>query len=66
MFRYCSAFLYLQAQLGLLVILVVAIINYFVGTFLTKKEEQQWNGIVGYKGTSIVSNLPAFVSRVVY
>ena len=36
--------------MGLLVILIIAIFNYFIGTFIPPSEEKQWKGVVGYKG----------------
>lgn len=39
-----------QAQIGLLVILVAAIVNYFVGTFIPPSDEQKSKGVVGYSG----------------
>lgn len=39
-----------QAQLVLLVILLVAIVNVFVGTFIPSTEEKKSRGIFGYNG----------------
>ena len=36
--------------MGLLVILIIAIFNYFIGTFIPPSEEKRWKGVVGYKG----------------
>jgi len=38
----------LQAQLVLLVILLVAIVNFMIGTFIPPSEMQQQKGISGY------------------
>lgn len=45
-----------KAQIGLLVILTIAIINYFVGTFIPASAEKQWKGIVGYNADVFVTN----------
>ncbi|XP_062614460.1 solute carrier family 12 member 3-like [Saccostrea cucullata] len=45
-----------KAQVGLLVILTISIINYFVGTFIPPKEENQWKGIMGYKAEIFSTN----------
>ncbi|XP_033750069.1 solute carrier family 12 member 3-like [Pecten maximus] len=50
-----------KAQLGLLVILIVAIINFIVGTFIPPTEEKQWKGVVGYSADVFKENFgPAF------
>lgn len=46
MYCFCSP----QAQLVLLVILLVAIVNVFVGTFLPATDEQKSKGIFKYNG----------------
>lgn len=48
-----------QAQLVLLVVLMAAIVNFFVGTFLSATPERQANGFVGYSGNlSLVTPHP--------
>lgn len=39
-----------KAQLVLLVILIVSLFNYFIGTFLPPSEEKRRVGFVGYHG----------------
>jgi hypothetical protein len=39
-----------QAQLVLLAILSLAVINFFVGTFIPPDDEKKWKGVVGYNG----------------
>ncbi|XP_069138300.1 LOW QUALITY PROTEIN: solute carrier family 12 member 1-like [Argopecten irradians] len=50
-----------KAQLGLLVILLIAIVNFIVGTFIPPTEEEQWKGVVGYSADVFTENFgPAF------
>ncbi|KAK3600460.1 hypothetical protein CHS0354_013016 [Potamilus streckersoni] len=50
-----------KAQLLLLVILTVAIFNYFVGTFLPPSSEKKWKGVVGYNAHTFTTNFgPGF------
>ncbi|KAK3600462.1 hypothetical protein CHS0354_013017 [Potamilus streckersoni] len=50
-----------KAQLMLLVILTVALANYFVGTFLPPSSEKKWKGVVGYSGHTFTTNFgPGF------
>ncbi|XP_033751068.1 solute carrier family 12 member 2-like [Pecten maximus] len=46
-----------RAQVILLVLLLVAIVNYMIGTFIPPSPEQVSKGIVGYKGEVFVDNL---------
>ncbi|KAK7489742.1 hypothetical protein BaRGS_00019137 [Batillaria attramentaria] len=46
-----------KAQLVLLVVLIVSIINYVVGTFLPPDEEQRRAGFVGYQAELFMQNL---------
>ncbi|KAL3866007.1 hypothetical protein ACJMK2_043348 [Sinanodonta woodiana] len=45
-----------KAQLVLLVSLMVAILSYFVGTFIPPSSEKQWKGVVGYNGDTFTTN----------
>ncbi|XP_060071216.1 solute carrier family 12 member 3-like [Ylistrum balloti] len=50
-----------KAQLGLLVILTIAIVNFIVGTFIPPTEEKQWKGVTGYSVDVFTENFgPAF------
>jgi len=49
----CFSILLFQAQLVLLGILTLAIINFFIGTFLPASDEKKWKGVVGYNGMSL-------------
>ncbi|OWF56733.1 solute carrier family 12 member 3-like [Mizuhopecten yessoensis] len=50
-----------KAQMGLLVILTIAIINFVVGTFIPPTEEKQLKGFVGYNADVFSENFgPAF------
>ncbi|KAJ8303977.1 hypothetical protein KUTeg_017560 [Tegillarca granosa] len=46
-----------KAQLGLLVILIAAIVNFFVGTFIPPTDEQKSKGVVGYRYDVFSENL---------
>ena len=39
---------YLQAQLVLLVILLIAVVNFMIGTFIPPSDTLQQKGITGY------------------
>lgn len=39
-----------KMQMGLLVVLLLSILNYFAGTFLPPSREEQLRGITGYSG----------------
>lgn len=45
-----------QAQIVLLIILLVAIVNVFVGTFIPATDNQKAQGIFNYNGTLPTSN----------
>ncbi|XP_067665544.1 solute carrier family 12 member 3-like [Haliotis asinina] len=45
-----------KAQLVLLVVLMAAIVNFFVGTFLPATPERQATGFVGYSGKLLMEN----------
>ncbi|KAL3866006.1 hypothetical protein ACJMK2_043347 [Sinanodonta woodiana] len=50
-----------KAQLLLLVILTVALLNYFVGTFLPPSSDKKWKGVAGYNGHVFATNFgPSF------
>ncbi|VDN02395.1 unnamed protein product [Thelazia callipaeda] len=50
-----------KMQMGLLAILTLSIINYFIGTFMPLSEHQRTRGITGYSITTMVDNmLPNF------
>ncbi|VDK89473.1 unnamed protein product, partial [Litomosoides sigmodontis] len=50
-----------KMQIGLLVILAVSIIDYFIGTFVPVSENQLYRGITGYSFTTMTDNmLPNF------
>ncbi|KAK3097309.1 hypothetical protein FSP39_008537 [Pinctada imbricata] len=50
-----------KAQLGLLVILTTAIVNYFVGTLIPPGADKQWKGVVGYNAKAFSDNFgPGF------
>ncbi|EJD74990.1 hypothetical protein LOAG_17781 [Loa loa] len=44
-----------KMQIGLLVILILSIIDYFIGTFLPISENQLYRGITGYSSTGIMA-----------
>ncbi|XP_076443670.1 solute carrier family 12 member 1-like [Babylonia areolata] len=46
-----------KAQLVLLVVLIISIINYFIGTFLPPDEEKKRAGFVGYTGEVFLNNV---------
>ncbi|PVD19572.1 hypothetical protein C0Q70_20062 [Pomacea canaliculata] len=46
-----------KAQLVLLVILIVSLFNYFIGTFLPPSEEKRRVGFVGYHGSVFLQNV---------
>lgn len=48
-----SEILYFQAQLGLLFILLVAILNFVIGTFIPPTPEKRAKGVTGYSGRDI-------------
>ncbi|ESN92099.1 hypothetical protein HELRODRAFT_116093 [Helobdella robusta] len=47
-----------KAQLILLVLLLVAILNFFIGTFIPPSEEQKERGFTGYSLTNFMNNFP--------
>lgn len=49
-FMNCSHFISLQAQVVLLGALLIAILNFVVGTFIPPSDEKVVQGIVGYQG----------------
>lgn len=49
-FMNCSHFIFLQAQVVLLGALLIAILNFVVGTFIPPSDEKVVQGIVGYQG----------------
>lgn len=51
MFKYLKTKIHLQAQIGLLVILLVAIADYVIGSLVgPKSDEDLAQGFVGYNG----------------
>ena len=51
-FNRCESDIIFQAQIGLLVILLIAIINCLLGSVLPATSEKQAKGFVGYRGDS--------------
>ncbi|KAL3866005.1 hypothetical protein ACJMK2_043346 [Sinanodonta woodiana] len=50
-----------KAQFMLLIILTVALANYFVGTFLPPSSDKKWKGVAGYNGEVFTTNFgPGF------
>ncbi|WAQ98879.1 S12A2-like protein, partial [Mya arenaria] len=45
-----------KAQLVLLAILAIAILNFFVGSFIPPTDEQKWKGVVGYNSDTFTTN----------
>ncbi|XP_060571588.1 solute carrier family 12 member 3-like [Ruditapes philippinarum] len=45
-----------KAQLVLLAILSLAVINFFVGTFIPPDDEKKWKGVVGYNDETFSTN----------
>ncbi|XP_053405813.1 solute carrier family 12 member 1-like isoform X2 [Mercenaria mercenaria] len=53
-----------KAQLVLLAILTIAIINFFVGTFIPPDDEKKWKGVVGYNDETFSTNfIPHFTEE---
>ncbi|KAH3837753.1 solute carrier family 12 member 1-like [Dreissena polymorpha] len=52
-----------KAQLVLLVILIAALVNFFVGTFLPRSDELRWKGVVGYSGETFKTNFVPHFSK---
>lgn len=46
-----SSFASVQAQIFLLIVLITAIVNYFIGTFITIESKKRF-GFFGYDGTA--------------
>lgn len=50
-----------KMQMGLLVILLLSLVDYYLGTFMTSDEEQLRRGLTGYSVATLKENfLPAF------
>ncbi|KAH3837760.1 hypothetical protein DPMN_111161 [Dreissena polymorpha] len=52
-----------KAQWVLLVILIAALVNFFVGTFLPPSDELRWKGVVGYSGETFKTNFMPHFSK---